>query len=293
MARKDIFAGIADQPRRERDRGYQPTGAAKAMIGSLEEFAELAQKGGILELDPSLIDPSPFPDRLPDDDPHPYEEFRKSMAEEGQKVPIQVRPHPAATGRYQVIYGHRRLRAARDLGIAVKAVPISLSDTELVIAQGIENASRQDLSWIERALFAKRMEDAGVRSRDIQAALSIDRAELAKLRGVGTTVPVELIEAIGRAPRIGRPRWQELAKQIERHPERLGPAQRMLSSDNKLISDQRFQLVLDTLKPAVMPKAINNVGVKISATTTRGRAFAKFIERRLPALMEEFEKQEN
>ena len=263
------------------------------MIGSLEELAELAEKGqsgGVLELDPDLVDSSPFPDRLPDDDPQPFEDFKKSMAEEGQKVPVQVRPHPTVPGRFQVIYGHRRLRAAKELGLQIKAISQEISDTDLAIAQGVENAARQDLSWIERALFAKRMEDAGLRSRDIQAALSVTRQELARLRGVGSVIPVDLIEMIGRAPKVGRPRWQELAKLIEMHPERLDAARKMVPAGT-ISSDDRFQKVLAAFKAKPEPKA--RPELKISATTPRMKAFAKFVESRLPALKEEFEKQEN
>jgi ParB family chromosome partitioning protein len=166
----------------------------------------------------------------------------------------------------------------------------------LAVAQGIENAARQDLSWIERALFAKRMEDAGVKSRDVQAALSIDRAELAKLRGVGAVVPVDLIEAIGRAPKIGRPRWQELAKLVELHPERLASVLKMLSADSISSSDNRFQFVFDGMKAAKKtpePSRLGQLDVKISSSTARGREFAKFIESRIPALLEEFKQGEN
>lgn len=37
-----------------------------------------------------------------------------------------------------MIYGHRRLQAAKDLGIPVRAIEVEISDVELVIAQGIE-----------------------------------------------------------------------------------------------------------------------------------------------------------
>ena len=73
--------------------------------------------------------------------------LKKLISDEGQKIPIQVRKHPSAPGRYQIVYGHRRWRACRDLGIKIKAISLELSDSELVVAQGIENAARQELSW--------------------------------------------------------------------------------------------------------------------------------------------------
>ena len=192
-------------------------GATQRSLAEIREERDrllaLVESGGaVQEVDPELVDPSPFPDRLDDDNAESFEDFKKRLASEGQKVPVQLRPHPVQDGRYQIIYGHRRWRAARELGRKIRAVVATLSDAELVIAQGIENSDRQDLTWIERALFAWRMDEQDIKPRDIKAALSIDDAELARLRQVLRHVPIDVIEAIGRAPKIGRPRWMSLAQ---------------------------------------------------------------------------------
>ena len=121
-----------------------------------------------------------------------------------------LRPHPKASGRYQSAYGHRRIRAARELGVLVKAIIRELSDENLVVAQGLENSPREDLSFIERAVFAMHIEDAGHTRSVIQDALSIDRAEASKLLAVARAVPA-VVQAIGKAPKVGRGRWQALA----------------------------------------------------------------------------------
>ena len=59
----------------------------------------------------------------------------------------------------------------------MKAIVRALSDDELIIAQGVENSAREDLSFIERAVFALRLETAGRNRVVIQQALAIDRAE--------------------------------------------------------------------------------------------------------------------
>lgn len=175
---------------------------------------KLAAGAPIIEIDPTLIDPSPVSDRLRDDDPTSYEALKQSIAECGQEIPILVREHPTAPGRYQNAYGHRRVRAAGDLGIPVKAVVKSLSDEALVVAQGLENAPREDLSFIERARFAMHIEDAGHKRSIVQNALAVDRAEASKLVAVARAIPGNIIEAIGKAPKIGRGRWQALADML-------------------------------------------------------------------------------
>ncbi|RWK76763.1 plasmid partitioning protein RepB [Mesorhizobium sp.] len=329
--RKSILAnfGAFSQPKAEASDSFVPkdhssrSGQPLARVGagvigatqrSLAELREerdslraLVDAGGGSELDPNLIDPSPFPDRLPDDSDTAFEALKKLILDEGQKVPIQVRRHPISEGRYQVVYGHRRWRAALELGIKVRATVLSLSDSELVVAQGIENAARQDLSWIERALFAWRMDAAGIKARDVRAALSIDDPELARLRSVCRALPVDVIETIGRAPRVGRPRWVALAYAVSEDPSALARVQRTLSSDKGLLlsSDERFKHALAAVRkpqpqsrgekeikgPAgrVVGKATFSGGdIKISIVTEYASAFSNFVEEELPRLMERF-----
>ncbi|AVC45694.1 MULTISPECIES: plasmid partitioning protein RepB [Rhizobium] len=263
--------------------------------------------GAVRELDPSLIDPSPYPDRLPDDDASGFEAFKRSIETEGQQVPVQVRKHPSSPGRYQIVYGHRRWLAARQLDRPVRALEVEISDLDLVLAQGIENAGRQDLTWIERALFASRMDDAGIKPRHIYAALSIEDAELARMRNVYRIVPADIIEAIGRAPKIGRPRWLDLAKTVAGDTGALDALRAVLvrKGETAETSDQRFQRALNAIKPVSTgrrePSPITDMSgtklgallisskeVRISAEGSLGGDFLKFIEAELPALTERF-----
>lgn len=286
-------------------------GATQRSLSDLREQRDRLQAmvdaGVGVELDPELIDPSPFPDRLPDDNSTDFERLKKLIAEEGQKLPIQVRKHPGVEGRYQVVYGHRRWRAARELGIKLKATVLDLSDVELVVAQGIENAARQDLSWIERALFAGRMDEAGIRARDIRAALSIDDPELARLRSVCRGLPGDVIEAIGRAPKVGRPRWVALASAVAVESGVLIRIRETLSDDkvSRLPSDDRFKAAFAATRKApakqqsdlaltapsgeVVGKAVfSGTDVKLTIEKDRAQAFASFLEGELPELIERF-----
>jgi ParB family transcriptional regulator, chromosome partitioning protein len=177
--------------------------------------AQLTAGQTVVELDPAVVDPSFVIDRMMEDDDG-LAILRQAIAAQGQNSPILVRPHPTGQGRYQAAFGHRRLRVAKDLGRTVRAVVKQLSDEDLVLAQGQENSARVDLSYIERALFAKRLEDLKYGREIIMAALGIDKAAASKMISVASRIPAALIEAIGPAPAIGRPRWIELADQFER-----------------------------------------------------------------------------
>ena len=267
---------------------------------------QLASAGGARELSTDLIDPSPFPDRLTDATDAGFESLKRLIEEEGQKVAIQVRAHPASGDRFQIVFGHRRWRAAKDLGRPVKAEIVTATDEELAVAQGIENSARQDLTWIEKALFAWRLEEAGIKARCIRAALSVDDAELARFRSVCRALPQDIINLIGRAPRIGRPRWAELAKRVS-EAGGVGAIRKTLSADKilRVPSDERFRVALAALTELkASPNAPlelslpdgRSVGrlstakgeVRIAVDKEHAASFAAFMAREAAALIERF-----
>lgn len=221
MARKDLLRGVlgvaAEDVSTESRADYAMRGASKSMkvsIGSLAEASRLIQEGEtIIEIDPGLIDASFVNDRLTGDD-DAFEALKASIAAGRQDTPVLLRPHPATGGRYMTVFGHRRVRAAAQLGRKVRAVVKPLDDLAHVLAQGQENTARADLSFIEKALFAKKLLDLGQSREVIQAALTVDATLLSRLLSVSSSVPGEIIEAIGPAKQIGRDRWEDFKKRI-------------------------------------------------------------------------------
>lgn len=225
-----------------------------------------------IDLDPASIDPSPLADRFIEKDAPAFEALKASISEKGQMMPVLVRPSPADPLRYQSAYGHRRVRAARELGISVKAYVREMSDEDLVVAQGVENSAREDLSFIERSMFALRLEGAGFQRAVIQAALSIDRAEASKLIAVAKAIPQEIVDAIGRAPKGGRGRWQALADALK-SKETVARAKRAIRDPKfaTLPSDARFAAVLSAAA-AIEPSSLK--AGTTSVTTKDGRELA-------------------
>lgn len=318
---RSLFAGGTEEAASEEAR--QPiqrvaSGAVRSLKDTFSEverdYEELKQQvaGGALpvELDPGLLDPSPFADRFVDQDLAAVEALKTSLKEHGQEIPILVRVHPTAPGRYQIAYGHRRVRAASELGIAVKAYVRELDDDRLVVAQGVENSAREDLTFIERAMFALKLEDGGIQRSLIQTALSVDRQETHKLLSVARAVPRTLIDAIGRAPRVGRPRWLDLAESLKvaGAEENAHKATEDKSFAHKN-TDDRFAAVLRAAKtgegessarpqaPAVARSsdgreiatfALTGKLCKIHISRERDEAFASYLMERLPELYANF-----
>ncbi len=219
MARKNMFEGITPVARPDEDaKGPLPRSTAKVPevfqsagpIAAIRNDLRSVGSRSVQDIDPELIEDTGLKDRigLLDDD---VADLRESISRHGQQVPILLRPHPKLSGRYQVVYGRRRLAAIRGLGTPVKALIRTLSDEEAVLAQGQENNVRKDPSFIEKALFAGDLEEAGYDARVVQDALNVNRSHTSHMRKVREAFPREVLERIGAAPSIGWKRWYELA----------------------------------------------------------------------------------
>ncbi|WP_439617356.1 plasmid partitioning protein RepB [Shinella sp.] len=255
--------------------GRTSSGAVKAMgltLSSITREAEearalrqaLEEGERIVALDTDRIEASFVNDRLSDEerDDADFLALVDSMRDSGQQVPILVRPAPATDGageaRYQVAYGHRRLKAARRLGQKVKAIVRALSDEELVLAQGKENAERRNLSFIERALFAQALVARGFERRLVGDALAVQKSELSRLLQVADSVPIRFVREIGPAPKAGRERWMALGALFENgNGAEIEKADDEVTSEQfrRVGSDERFQKLFDRLMHRE-PKAI-------------------------------------
>ena len=223
MARKNMFEGITPAARPDdsakeplpRPPGpkmpevFQTAGPIAAIRNDLRNVSSRS----VQDIDPDLIEDTGLKDRMGplDED---IEALRDSIATHGQQVPILLRPHPKLSGRYQVVYGRRRLAAIKALGVPVKALIRTLSDEEAVLAQGQENNLRKDPSFIEKALFAGDLEEAGYDARVVQDALNVNRSHTSHMRKVREAFPRAVLEQIGAAPSIGWKRWYDLAVKV-------------------------------------------------------------------------------
>jgi ParB family chromosome partitioning protein len=257
MARKDLLKGLMAPPapadgaeettqRVDAARPRYKTGAIGAVSQSIAEL----KSRSVTEVDPRMIDAAGLRDRIDADDPD-HAALVQSIRDYGQQVPVLLRPNPNYPERYEVVYGRRRVAALRELGQPVKAMVRVLDDRALIIAQGQENAARKDLTFIEKANFARQMRDAGYERKVICDALHMDKSLISRMLSVADRIPLALIEAIGSAPGIGRDRWLKLA-------DRLG-SRDMTGAARGDSSDQRFEAVMTALgtadkKPKAQPR---------------------------------------
>ncbi|MCX7022581.1 MAG: ParB/RepB/Spo0J family partition protein [bacterium] len=132
---------------------------------------------GEVELD--RIEPNPLQPRryFP---PESLEGLAASIRAQGILQPILVRPKAGEEGRYQVIAGERRLRAAKMAGL--ERVPIivrAVDDRNALTLTLLENLQREDLRPIELAQGLKELiERFGLTQAELGRGLGVSREQV-------------------------------------------------------------------------------------------------------------------
>ncbi|WPZ31411.1 plasmid partitioning protein RepB (plasmid) [Sulfitobacter sp. OXR-159] len=253
MARKGILSSApanVEQPEKPKSPAIEPNksrGKANLMprgaVGALQSSLNRMQENAVQELDGNLIDMAGVEDRL-GTDTQAQKQLQESLRTYGQQVPVLVRPHPKTPGRFEIVYGRRRLQALKALGMPVKAMVRQLDDHALVMAQGQENTARQDLSFIEKASFAAQLDVGGHDRQTIADALSIDLPMVSRMLKVGHAFELPFLRQIGSAPSIGRDRWMALVKLFEQPAAKARADKRMSHADwEGFNSDERFEAI--------------------------------------------------
>ena len=125
-------------------------------------------------------------------DPEALGELAESVKAHGVVQPILVRP--LAAGRYEIIAGERRWRAARMAGLSsVPAVVRDVPDRHALAIALIENIQREDLNPLEEATGLKRLiEELGMTHAETAEAVGRSRAAITNsLRLLELAPPVQ------------------------------------------------------------------------------------------------------
>lgn len=100
-------------------------------------------------------------------DPVAAEELEASIRAEGIQQNLVVRPAPEHPGRYLLIAGERRLRAARKIGLTeIPCLVRHVDERQALAIAALENEKRQNISPAEEAKQAQRVLDACQGDRD-------------------------------------------------------------------------------------------------------------------------------
>jgi ParB family chromosome partitioning protein len=122
-----------------------------ALLGDVAVQAPAPPGGAVRALPLDLLEPNPFQPRT-FMDASALDELTQSIRAQGILQPLLVRPHPSRPGRFQIVAGERRWRAAGAAGLhEVPTLVREMADTEAAAVALVENLQRQDLNPIDEA----------------------------------------------------------------------------------------------------------------------------------------------
>lgn len=124
------------------------------------------------------------------------EALAQSIRTEGVRVPLQVRPLP--DGRFDLLAGHRRLRAAKLVGLeAVPCLVRELDDREARFLVLLDNLQRENLLPWEEGAGYRELLHAGMSPEEVASSTGHTRSYVLD-RVALTTLPEEVLERFRR-----------------------------------------------------------------------------------------------
>ncbi|MEJ2637446.1 MAG: ParB/RepB/Spo0J family partition protein [Calditrichia bacterium] len=152
-----------------------------ALISTPVEQAPPQLRKMVQEIEVAIIDANPFQPRM-EMDSAAFEELKKSIKEKGIIQPIAVRP--GKNGRFELIAGERRLRAA--IAVGLKRIPAFLlnitSDEDMLELALIENVQREHLNPIDLAKGYQRLiDEIKLTQEEVAEKIGKDRATVSNI----------------------------------------------------------------------------------------------------------------
>ncbi|MEA3643021.1 MAG: ParB/RepB/Spo0J family partition protein [Lamprobacter sp.] len=155
-------------------------------ISSLAELMDTPVDAGAQEIELALIDPDPNQPRTSFDEQR-LETLAASLKAQGVIEPLIVSLHPDVAGRYMLIAGERRWRAAGMAGLQqVPVVVRELNDAQRLAVQLIENIDREELSVMEEALAVARLLNLGRKPKEVAEMLGKTAAWVSLRKKIAT-----------------------------------------------------------------------------------------------------------
>jgi ParB family transcriptional regulator, chromosome partitioning protein len=183
-----------------------------------------------------------------DFDPQSLQELADSISAQGVLQPIVVRP--IASGRYEIVAGERRWRAAQIAGLSDLPAVIKDVDEQTAMAMGlIENIQRDDLNPLEEATALSRL----------LTEFDLTHQEVARAVGKSRTTVTNLLRLLDLAP--------DVKGYLETSEIEMGHARALLGLKGEQQSEAARQVVSRGLSVRETEKLVRREQLKAEADT--------------------------
>lgn len=163
-----------------------------------------------------------------------FEGLKEDIRSQGGNVqPIKVRHLRNESGKYEIVFGHRRHQACLELGIDVQAVIDDLDEKHLFIEMDRENRQRKDLRPYEiGAMYSKALDEGLFSSaRKLAEEVGIDQSQLNKALSLAR-LPAGILSAF-ESPLDLQYRWvADLVRAIQKDPDYILSVAKAIQSES-------------------------------------------------------------
>lgn len=145
------------------------------------DYAKLTSKSGsFYDFDVDIISPDPNQPRKNFDEAA-LQKLADDLKKNGLIQPIVVRDDPDNVGKFIVVAGERRLKAAKLAGFKkIRSILSTYDNSQLGYVQIAENAKRDNLKFYEMAEFIVSRADAGEKQADIAEKLGLSKTKVSE-----------------------------------------------------------------------------------------------------------------
>ena len=183
------------------------------------DYAKLTSKSGsFYDFDVDIISPDPNQPRKNFDEAA-LQELADDLKKNGLIQPIVVRDDPDNVGKFIVVAGERRLKAAKLAGFKkIRSILSTYESSQLGYVQIAENAKRDNLKFYEMAEFIVSRSDAGEKQADIAEKLGTSKSQV-NLYMIWKDAPELLKDAKDKFNAIRA--FYDAVKLYEEHPDEI------------------------------------------------------------------------
>lgn len=183
------------------------------------DYAKLTSKSGsFYDFDVDIISPDPNQPRKNFDETA-LQELADDLKKNGLIQPIVVRDDPDNVGKFIVVAGERRLKAAKLAGFKkIRSILSTYESSQLGYVQIAENAKRDNLKFYEMAEFIVSRANAGEKQADIAEKLGTSKSQV-NLYMIWKDAPELLKDAKDKFNAIRA--FYDAVKLYEEHPDEI------------------------------------------------------------------------
>jgi ParB family transcriptional regulator, chromosome partitioning protein len=214
--------------------------------------------------------------------PEQFQELKSNLAQHALATPILVRA--LAEGRFEIVAGHNRVAAYRELGRAtIRANVASIDEGEIEFAAFFSNLLSPSLTDFEKYWNFKRLQElSGLSRSEISESAGLSKSHVTRIFSFDALPEAAKVALAERPERLGSNAAQKLAALTE-----AGKAEKVIEAVRRLIDDENFTqdkaVALATEKPKLASPSMTVVRSgrkKICEVSTRnGVVGIRFFEK--------------